>query len=120
MKNKNCLTDGFNTLPLPSRLFPGGQQAWTIVADRALTRGLEDGAVFQLRRRSYPVFAAPTTVSATSASISSTTLVRGAQEISREVSLLCTVHRLPLLHLVEEVLEPLESGRFFLRTDTAI
>ncbi|EUB63403.1 Vang-like protein [Echinococcus granulosus] len=52
---------------------PGGQQVWQIVADRALSRDIADGLVFQLRR----------------------------QHGNCEISLLCTVHRLPLLQLLE-------------------
>ncbi|TPP60950.1 Vang protein 1, partial [Fasciola gigantica] len=74
---------------LPKHVYPGGQQTWSIVADRALSRSLADGAIFQLRRGS-------------------------------EISLLCTVRRLPLIRLIEEVLEPLEVGRFALNTDNAV
>nr|CDS26517.1 Vang-like protein 1 [Hymenolepis microstoma] len=52
---------------------PGGQQVWQIVADRALSRDLADDLVFQLRR----------------------------QHGNCEISLLCTVHRLPLLQILE-------------------
>ncbi|VDD79833.1 unnamed protein product [Mesocestoides corti] len=52
---------------------PGGQQVWNIVADRGLSRDLADGMVFQLKR----------------------------QHGNCEISLLCTVHRLPLLQLLE-------------------
>lgn len=52
---------------------PGGQQVWQIVADRGLSRGLTDGLVFLLKR----------------------------QHGNCEISLLCTVHRLPLLQLLE-------------------
>ncbi|CAL8107435.1 unnamed protein product [Calicophoron daubneyi] len=74
---------------LPKHVYPGGQQSWSIVADRALSRSLADGAIFQLRRGS-------------------------------EISLLCTVRRLPLIRLIEEVLEPLEAGRFALNTENAV
>ncbi|CAH8442392.1 unnamed protein product [Schistosoma turkestanicum] len=74
---------------LPKLVHPGGQQVWSIVADRALSRSLADGAIFQLRR-------------------------------GNELSLLCTVRRLPLIYLIEEILEPLEAGRFVLRTDNAV
>ncbi|CAH8439764.1 unnamed protein product [Heterobilharzia americana] len=83
-------TDNADSCPLlPKHVHPGGQQVWSIVADRALSRSLADGAIFQLRRGS-------------------------------ELSLLCTVKRLPLIYLVEELLEPLEAGRFVLRTDNAV
>ncbi|KAH8853065.1 Vang-like protein isoform 2 [Schistosoma japonicum] len=74
---------------LPKLVHPGGQQMWSIVADRALSRSLADGAIFQLRR-------------------------------GNDLSLLCTVRRLPLIYLIEEILEPLEAGRFVLRTDNAV
>lgn len=74
---------------LPKHVHPGGQQIWSIVADRALSHSLADGAVFQLRRGS-------------------------------DVSLLCTVRQLPLIYLVEEILEPLEAGRFTLRTENSV
>ncbi|KER30641.1 hypothetical protein T265_02990 [Opisthorchis viverrini] len=74
---------------LPKRVHPGGQQSWSIVADRALSRSLADGAIFQLRR-------------------------------GNDISLLCTVRRLPLIRLIEEVLEPLEVGRFTLNTNNAV
>ncbi|VDP65771.1 unnamed protein product [Echinostoma caproni] len=83
-------SNGLDNGPLlPKHVYPGGQQAWSIVADRALSRSLADGAIFQLRRGS-------------------------------ELSLLCTVRRLPLIRLIEEVLEPLEAGRFALNTDNAV
>lgn len=74
---------------LPKRAYPGGQQVWSIVADRALSRTLADGAIFQLRR-------------------------------GGEISLLCTVRRLPLIRLMEEILEPLEVGRFAFNTGNSV
>ncbi|KAH9594757.1 Vang-like protein 1 [Schistosoma haematobium] len=83
-------SDNLDPYPLlPKLVHPGGQQVWSIVADRALSRSLADGAIFQLRR-------------------------------GNELSLLCTVRRLPLIYLIEEILEPLEAGRFVLRTDNAV
>lgn len=73
---------------IPKHTFPGGQQAWSILADRALTRSLVDGVVFQLRRN--------------------------------DVSLLCTVRRLPFICLIEETFQPMEVGRFTLRTDNTV
>ncbi|KAF8561253.1 hypothetical protein P879_11707 [Paragonimus westermani] len=84
------LSNGIDNSPvLPKHVHPGGQQTWSIVADRALSRSLADGAIFQLRR-------------------------------GNEISLLCTVRRLPLIRLIEEALEPLEAGRFALNTDNAV
>nr|CAH8827205.1 unnamed protein product [Trichobilharzia regenti] len=89
-KQVNNVPDNSDSSPLlPKYVHPGGQQIWSIVADRALSRSLADGAIFQLRRGS-------------------------------ELSLLCTVRRLPLIYLIEEILEPLEAGRFVLRTDNAV
>ncbi|KAL5108453.1 Vang-like protein 1 [Taenia crassiceps] len=65
--------EGVEYKPPGPPVAPGGQQVWQIVADRALSRDLADGLVFQLRR----------------------------QHGNCEISLLCTVHRLPLLQLLE-------------------
>lgn len=66
-------TDNGEYKPPGPPIAPGGQQVWQIVADRALSRDLADGLVFQLKR----------------------------QHGNCEISLLCTVHRLPLLQLLE-------------------
>lgn len=65
--------DGGEYKPPGPPVAPGGQQVWQVVTDRALSRDLTDGLVFQLRR----------------------------QHGNCEISLLCTVHRLPLLQLLE-------------------
>ncbi|VDL93703.1 unnamed protein product [Schistocephalus solidus] len=69
----------------PQAVSPGGQQVWQIVSDRALSRDIADGVVFLLKRRHG----------------------------NCEISLLCTVQRLPLLQLLEGTLDLLQDGPTF-------